>query len=253
MGTSLPHYYSSLAPFRDTFLSGTPVLTYHHVGPRQRGARLKGLYVSPELFARQMTELRTAGFSTPGFELLLSGSNPGNPAARVFLTFDDGFCDVFEHALPVLQQQRYRSMLFLTSELLGKTNQWQQRAGDVTEPLMDAAQVRDWLSAGQEIGSHTRTHPRLTQLSAAAAREEISASKKALEDSFGVPIEHFCYPYGEWNESVRDLVRAAGYKSACTTITGVNTPQTSAFELKRYTARYPSRNLRAIWLRLTGR
>jgi peptidoglycan/xylan/chitin deacetylase (PgdA/CDA1 family) len=133
---------------------------------------------------------------------------------------------------------------------VGESNEWQQKAGDVREPMMDEAQVREWLGAGQEIGAHTQTHPRLTQLSAAAAREEISASKKSLEDRFGIAVEHFCYPYGDWNESVRDLVQAAGYHSACTTITGVNTPATSPFELKRFTARYPSRNLKAIWLRL---
>jgi peptidoglycan/xylan/chitin deacetylase (PgdA/CDA1 family) len=248
---SLPHYYSSLRAFRDTFLSGTPVLTYHHVGPRRRGARLKGLYVRPKLFRRQVAELQAAGFATPAFAQV-TARRDGGREQRVFLTFDDGFVDVFEHALPILQEQRARGLIYLVSELLGKTNEWQQRVGDVVEPLMDEAQVRDWLAAGQEIGSHTRTHPRLTQLSPAAAREEITASKKSLEDRFGIRVDHFCYPYGDWNESVRDMVIAAGYKSACTTITGINSPETPAFELKRFTARYPSRSLKAIWKRLWG-
>ena len=167
----------------------------------------------------------------------------------VLITFDDGFRDVFENALPVMQQHRFCGIQFLVSDLIGKTNEWQQRAGDVIEPLMEEAQVRGWLATGNEIGSHTRTHPWLTRLSAAEAREEIAASKKALQDRFGVAVEHFCYPYGDWSEGVRDLVIEAGYKTACTTKSGVNTSADSAFALKRFTARYPSRNLRALWLR----
>jgi peptidoglycan/xylan/chitin deacetylase (PgdA/CDA1 family) len=246
----LPAYYSSLAPFRAAFLSGYPVLAYHHVGPRPRGVRIKGLYLSPKLFGCQISELRSAGFSTSKFECVSSVPPGGNLDRRVFLTFDDGFRDVFERALPILQQHQFCGIVFLASELVGRTNEWQQRAGDVVTPLMDDARVHDWLAAGQQIGSHTQTHPRLTQLSMQRAREEIVASRKSLEDRFGKAIEHFCYPYGDWNESVRDLVQAAGYKTACTTDHGINLPGTSPFELKRFSARYPSRNLKAILARL---
>ncbi|MGH7968075.1 MAG: polysaccharide deacetylase family protein, partial [Limisphaerales bacterium] len=157
----LPHYYSSLSPFRSAFQHGAPILTFHHVGPRPRGARIKGLYVSPKLFARQLGELAAGGFTSAPLGALELAA--GNPSSRYFITFDDGFRDVFEHALPVLQHRHARAIVFLVSDLLGKTNEWQQRVGDVTMPLMDEYQVRDWLSAGQEIGSHTQTHPRLTE------------------------------------------------------------------------------------------
>jgi len=277
------HYYSRLGPFRELFAAGRPILTYHHVGPRARGARLKGLYVSPKLFARQVQELAEAGFSTRSLAEFSTESKLGKPMtaerfslspaeaeragvrgkagtiqilpavktpSRVWLTFDDGFEDVFNHALPVLSGRGFRGIVFLVSNLLGKTNEWQQRAGDITEPLMVEAQLREWLAAGQEIGSHTQTHPHLTQLPPAEAREEITASKKALEDKFEIAIEHFCYPYGDWNDKVRELVREAGYRTACTTEFGVNTRSAPRLELKRITARYPSRNLKAIWNRL---
>jgi peptidoglycan/xylan/chitin deacetylase (PgdA/CDA1 family) len=155
--------------------------------------------------------------------------------------------------LPTLSKHRFQTILFLVSDLLGKTNEWQQRVGDVSEPLMDDVQVKDWLAAGQQIGAHTKTHPHLTRIPLPEAREEISASKKFLEDRFGLPVNHFCYPYGDWNEPIRDMVNAAGYQTACTTISGVNVPGTSPFELKRFTARYPSRNLKAFWTRLRAR
>ncbi len=242
---TLPPTYSSLGPFREVFLTGRPILTYHHVGPRWRGARLKGLYLSPNLFARQLAELTAAGFSLASFDLLPDGLR--RPSQEVWLTFDDGFRDVHEHALPVLQRQGGRGIVFLLSDLLGRTNDWQQRAGDCVEPLMDAGQVRDWLAAGQDIGSHTRTHPRLTQIPLAVARDEIVGSKKTLEDRFGRPIRHFCYPYGDWNNQVRDLVREAGYQTACTTESGVNTGATDPFALRRITARYRTRRLKDLW------
>src|SRR5437867_122458 len=131
-------YYSHLGPFRDLFLTGCPMLTYHHVGPRPRRARIKGLYLSPKLFTRQLSELQAAGFATARYDAETVQSKNGQ--RLIFLTFDDGFCDVFEHALPVMQQHRFCGIQFLVSELLGKTNEWQQRAGDVVEPLMDVAQ-----------------------------------------------------------------------------------------------------------------
>jgi len=241
-------YYSSLGPFQELFATGHALLTYHHVGPRPRRVRLKGLYVSPKLFARQMAELKAAGFETDTFGTV--ASSEVRPK-RIFLTFDDGFSDVFENALPVLRQHGFRSIQFLVADLLGKASEWQKASGEIPGNLMHKVQIEDWLAAGQEIGSHTLTHPRLTQVSLSEAREELSGSKKKLEDTFGKPIEYFCYPYGDWNAEIRDLVAEAGYKSACTTEFGVNSGEADPFALKRITARYPTlkfRNLGA-WLR----
>src|SRR6266516_6901550 len=98
---ALPEYYSCLPPFEEAFLTGQPILTYHHVGPRARGARIQGLYVSPKLFTRQTAELKAAGFTTPPFARVMDGD--ANAPRHVFLTFDDVFRDVFEHGLPALQ------------------------------------------------------------------------------------------------------------------------------------------------------
>ena len=78
------------------------------------------------------------------------------------------------------------------------------------------------------------------------AREEIITSKKKLEDTFGVAVDHFCYPYGDFSPGVRDLVREAGYRSACTTLYGINTPETPAFELCRLAVRHPTRTLKTL-------
>ena len=250
MSAPLLNYYTSLRPFRELFATGVPVLTYHKLGPRPPRARIKGLYVGAPLFARQLAELRAAGF-----ESVRLGDIPqsaGGSLSRLALTFDDGFRNVLEHGLAPLVQNGFRASQFLVADQLGKTNEWDLGSGESPEPLMDVAQVRKWLAAGHEIGSHTRTHPFLTRISPPQAREEISASKRRLEDLFGVPVEHFCYPYGDWNEAVRGLVVEAGYRTACTTEFGVNRADGDPLALKRITARYASRNWRTVKARLGG-
>jgi len=247
----LPHYYSRLSPFRELFLSGQPLLTYHHVGPRPARVRLKGLYVSAKLFGRQIEELREAGFSTPRYDELAAGGNL--TAKTIFVTFDDGFHDIFENALSTLQKNRFIGIEFLVADLLGETSEWQVTSGEVAGSLMDKSQIQEWLAAGNQIGSHTLNHARLTQVPIAEAKEQITASKKKLEDLFGRPIHHFCYPYGDCNPAVRDLVEQAGYHSACTTRFGVNGLSDDRFLLKRITARYESRNWKNLWRRVTLR
>jgi peptidoglycan/xylan/chitin deacetylase (PgdA/CDA1 family) len=238
------HYYTSLEPFRLLFATGVPILTYHKLGPRPRGVRLKGMYLSAELFRRQLAELRDAGFRSTGLQEV--AGKDGNPGKQVAITFDDGFANVLEPGLAILAENHFRATQFLVARFLGRTSEWQAGSGEVLERLMDVSQVREWLSAGHEIGSHTLTHPCLGAIPLAQAREEIGASKKMLEDAFGVPVRHFCYPYGDWNPAIRDLVAEAGYQTACTTAFGLNGADTSPRELRRITARYASRKLKIL-------
>jgi peptidoglycan/xylan/chitin deacetylase (PgdA/CDA1 family) len=244
----IPAYYSRLAEFRVLFGRGNPILTYHKLGPRPRRVRLKGLYLSRELFTRQLQELRADGF-TSGSLATCAGSRTGK---QIVITFDDGYVNVLRHGLEPLADTRFKAIQFLVADLLGKYNEWDVPLGEAPEPMMNEDQVREWLAAGHHIGSHTLSHPFLTKVPRQAAREEITASRKKLEDLFGRPIEHFCYPYGDWNEKVRDVVVEAGYQTACTTDIGINTATDSPFSLRRFTARYPTRTFKAVWSRLVG-
>jgi peptidoglycan/xylan/chitin deacetylase (PgdA/CDA1 family) len=249
MQFSLPQQYHTLAPFREFFSGGVPILMYHKIGPRPKRVRLKGLYVTPGTFVRQLTELAGEGFATcsPGQACSNNGAGP-----RIALTFDDGFRNVFENAMAPLAEYKKTAIQFLVPNFIGKFNEWDLRDGEAAEPLMDTGQIREWLRGGHSIGSHSLTHARLTRLTLRDAREEIFASKKKLEDVFGVVIEHFCYPYGDWNEPVRDLVVEAGYRTACTTDFGINTPATPPLALHRITARHPTRTLRSLKAKLLG-
>ena len=237
MAEPLPTHYESLVPFRSIFATGLPVLMYHKLGRPQLLAGNKGLFVAPGLFARQLAELKQAGVSS-------ALPHETESEGKIAITFDDGYASAFRHACGPLREYGFRAIQFLVAGFLGKRNTWD--AGD--ERLMDRSQVRDWLQAGHSIGAHSVTHPHLTQIPEERAREEIKAAKFRLEDGFGFPVEHFCYPYGDFNERIAALAREAGYRSASGTGFGVNTRETNLFAIQRIAAYFSLRNPRNFWL-----
>ncbi|MBN9691778.1 MAG: polysaccharide deacetylase family protein [Verrucomicrobia bacterium] len=238
-----PGVFSRLAPFSGWLERGGGALMYHKLGPRPAGVRLKGLYVSVSLFQKQLGDLRSAGYRSADLAELTQAV-PGE--RRIALTFDDGFENVLRNGLDPLRTHGLRAIQFLVPGLVGRTNEWEQREGEATERLMDWNQIREWLAAGHDVGAHTCTHPRLSRIPRDQAREEIFGSKARLEDALGRPIRHFCYPFGDWNPAVRDLVQEAGFVTACTTEAGMNRPGGDVFRLRRLTARYVSLNWRNV-------
>ena len=240
---TLPNYYSRLSPFREHFSEGFPILCYHKIAAPPPHARIKGLYLDPSLFRQQIQELAAEGFS------FVSPAEQ-DQAQAIAITFDDGFRNNLEEALPVMQEAGCRAINFLVADRIGKTSDWEAREGGEADSLMDESQVREWLAAGNWIGAHTCTHPRLSQLSRAQAKEEIHASKKKLEDKFGLRIDHFAYPFGDYNQVIVELVQEAGFRTASTMHRGINRKGNSALELKRWAARYASRTIRNFLSRL---
>ena len=152
------------------------------------------------------------------------------------VTFDDGFRNVFELALPVLQKRGLRAIQFIVAGLISGEDAWDRAIGEPPQALMDEGMIREWLAAGHEIGSHTLTHPHLPTLGREQMRAEVFDSKRRLEDRFGVAVKHFCYPYGDNDEAVRDLVGEAGYDSAPTVRFGTNLPGGEPLALNRVMA-----------------
>ena len=87
-------------------------------------------------------------------------------------------------------------------------------------------QLKEMAHAGVEFGAHTRTHPVLSRLSLRSQlADEISGSKRRLEEALQMGVRHFCYPNGLWRDisaEAVETVRLAGYQTAVTAEPGLN-------------------------------
>lgn len=198
-----------------------PILMYHQTDtPPPRGTPLRGLVVSPSSFHRQMLLLKWMGYtglSMRNLEPYLCGERQGKV---VGITLDDGYQNNFQHALPILKKFGFSATCYAVSSMFGGENSWDLGIGIAQKPLMTKDNWQEWLAAGMDVGSHTKTHADLTTLSPEAAMEQINGSRLELESTLGYEVRHFCYPYGRFDESHVEQVRSAGYKSATTTHRG---------------------------------
>ncbi|MES2943642.1 MAG: polysaccharide deacetylase family protein [Pseudomonadota bacterium] len=195
-----------------------PVLVYHQIdNAPPKGSPYRSLYVSPSSFARQMGLLKLLGYtglSMSGLQPYLSGERSGKV---VGITFDDGYLNNLIHALPVLQGHGFSSSCYAVSELMGKTNIWDEKKGIAQTALMTAAQMKQWVAGGQEIGAHTRNHINLLEVSDADGSFEIAQGKTDLENAINQPVNHFCYPYGRYEARHLAMVQGSGFVTATTT------------------------------------
>ena len=208
------------------------ILAYHRIGiPRQ--GRYERLTVPPGRFRRQLGALRLLHCEFTALDAVPAWlDKSANPLRRpVILSFDDGYRDLFEHAFPLLQKRRIPATVFLVARR--DTNRWVRREGVRPFGLLSWSQVKTMADAGIDFGSHSLTHPWLTDCSDAELKAEVVDSKKIIEDHIGREVRHFCYPYGRFDRRVEAVVRNAGYVSACTTQKGAVDRDASPWRLPR--------------------
>lgn len=214
--------------------SPIPILMYHQVTPRPLPA-FRRYAITPKAFAAQMRWLALAGYVPITLDALLDhrtgqGTLPSRP---IIITFDDGFQDCVDHAVPILQARGFTAVFYLVAGLTGKTSRWIVLNQKIELPLMDWAAARELEAAGFRCGGHTMSHPDLTTLSPAACRYELLESRRLLEDHLGHDVRHLAYPFGAFDERVRAIVAEAGYRSVCSTRIGLSTPDDDPLALHR--------------------
>jgi peptidoglycan/xylan/chitin deacetylase (PgdA/CDA1 family) len=224
---------------------GVPAALYHQVTDTPKGHRI-GAHVSPQVFSEQMNRLVKLGYhgiSIREYQRLLGLDQP-LPSKIVCLTFDDGQQDVYIHAYPVLKELGFSATVFVITDYVGQEKWFDLETGvwcdEQPHPqafhyrLMDWDQIGEMQTAGFEFGTHSRTHPRLTGLTEKDMKEEIEGSKATLEGVLRRRVETFCYPFGSFDDTVRQAVINAGYKAACSSVHGLNVPTADPFALRRY-------------------
>jgi peptidoglycan/xylan/chitin deacetylase (PgdA/CDA1 family) len=214
-------------------MSRLAILNYHNIDKAPRQAALTKLYVTPRSFAQQCWLLRNLGLRGVSMSEGLHALERHAASKCVALTFDDGYVDNLTEAAPILREFGFTATCYIVADRIGSYNAWDAVQLQVNKPLMDEGQLLAWLAEGHEIGSHTLTHPRLTELSDAAATQEIVESREKLQRMSSSAVDHFCYPYGYCAPEIAAKVRAAGYRSAVTTSRGLATRISDAMQLPR--------------------
>jgi peptidoglycan/xylan/chitin deacetylase (PgdA/CDA1 family) len=200
------------------------IFMYHHVSPVvQPGIYQRALTVTPDEFEQQLRWLRSRGCEIVTVDRVWADAVRGilSPCEAA-LTFDDGYADVAQYAIPRVLQQNAQATLYVTTGFVG-------HAGHLT-----IASVRAAHQLGMEIGAHTIHHVDLTKLPHGGAQYEIEGSKQALEAWLDAPVSTFAYPAGSVNAQVAAAVAGAHFINAVTTVPGTIGPADNPYELPRY-------------------
>lgn len=193
----------------------TVVLCYHAVSARWPGP----LAVTPEDLERQVRLLLSRGWVPATFSRAVLQP----PAARTFaVTFDDAFLSVLRLGLPVLSAMSVPATVFAPTDFMDRRqplfwdgiDHWQMTEHANELQSMDWTDLGELSAHGWEIGSHTRSHPHLTELDDRALDEQLVESRLACERELGQPCRTLAYPYGEADLRVARRAEAAGYEAA---------------------------------------
>lgn len=193
------------------------VLCYHAVSTRWPAH----LSVAPDALEAQVAYLLRRGYRGTTFSRAVTDEAGGR---QLVITFDDGFQSVQDLAFPVLSQLGVPATLYVPTGFMdgGQRLAWpgiDEWQGTEHEPELAAMAwdgVRELRDAGWEIGAHTHTHPRLTQVDDAQLADELERSRAICSEQLGEPCRSIAYPYGDVDERVVAAAGAAGFETGAT-------------------------------------
>lgn len=199
---------------------GVRLLTYHRIAADHEDP----FSVPPVAFARQMESLSATGLVVTMDQSLEALERGEAERPRIVLTFDDGTNDFVAAALPVLLRLRLPSTLYVSPGRVGSRG------------FLDWPDLERAARAGVTIGSHGMDHQSLARLTPSDLRRQATDSRRILEDRLGREVRSMAYPFGtvrDFNAPVKEALRDAGYRSACTSVNGVNRSGVDLLELCR--------------------
>ena len=240
---ALSTYYYGTYPYRRAALqrqaaqgnAPISVLFYHRVADTHPN----GWTMTRKSFARQMEWLQnnTELISLAEVQQRMLPGNSPRPAVSV--TFDDGYAENCEFALPLLIEAKIPvtylvSLDFVTS---GRSFPHDKERGQHLAPnTID--QLREMVDAGIEIGAHTDTHPSMGSIKDPdEMRREMVEATLELGDLVGQPIRYFAYPFGQSENLDADAARMAaeeaGIQAVCSAFGAYNLPGNDPFHIRR--------------------
>jgi len=192
------------------------ILMYHHVCPAKavpaQQVPLEGwrYCIDPEDFRNQLQLLQREGWKFLSLAGYLQQLTDRPLRSRIVtVTFDDGWRDNWDFAVPILRELQIPATIFVVSGAM---------CGVPDERRMTADQLSNLAASQIEVGAHTRTHPNLTTLSAQQLEQELAGSRRDLESVINRPVRTLAYPGGRFNKDVVAATKAAGFEAACSVI-----------------------------------
>lgn len=191
------------------------ILCYHAVSPTWPTP----LAVSPEALERQLRHVLRCGY----VPRTLSGALEAG-GRSVVVSFDDAFRSVHELGAPLLRELGIPGTLFVPTDSAAEEapmtwselGRWQATPHESELRCMGWSEVRELVDAGWEIGSHTASHPKLTELSGEQQAAELQRSRTACEEALQRPCPTLAYPFGAHDDGVVAAAAAVGYSAAVT-------------------------------------
>ena len=228
------------------------VLMYHKVNDVPENS----VTVPRGLFDEQMAQLGELGYRPVSLDDVLACyvDRMPLPAKAVLITFDDGYRDNLENAVPILRRYGYPAVIFVPIGYLDGSRPLPHDEHLATRGLvnrtLDWAQLAELETNGVRIESHGIGHRPLADLEVDEAAREIVLSKLRLEERLGRPVRAFAYVKGSeahYRPVHLSLLRQAGYDLAFTSVSGSNGPTSDPLQLHRYNVEpYPSRTFELV-------
>ncbi len=199
---------------------GLRILMYHSVGSPVEGDTYNIYNIEPELFKLHLEMMNKLNLNI----IALTKKNLSLAESGVVLTFDDGFANNFETAMPLLNSYNIPFAVFVTTNNVKKKEKF----------FLSKKQIIE-LSCNEniKIGSHAMNHVYLESLDKSSLYNELSGSKKYLEDLIGKEIDALSYPNGSVNVRVRDICEEIGYKIGLTSWPNINSHNQDPLLLSR--------------------
>lgn len=240
----------------ETLRREMPVIMYHRFIEQDSEKGVHGTWMPIAMFEKHLRLMKWLGYETLTFrDLADKGFIHRLQYGKKYLmiTADDGYQDNLTRMLPLLDKYGYKAVVYVvTGEGYNRWDVEHPTNPDTKVSLMSGEQVKALAASGHvEIGGHTLTHPRLSQLTAEQQAHEIQENKRQLEALLGHPLLSFAYPYGDMNESAKEQAITAGYRFAVATNSGPKAMHQDPYQIRRI-AIFPRTDVFGLWRKIRG-
>ncbi|WP_368165313.1 polysaccharide deacetylase family protein [Aeromonas sp. R6-2] len=240
----------------ETLRREMPVIMYHRFIDHESEKGVHGTWIPAAMFEKHLKLLKRLGYETLTFrDLAEKGFIHRLEYGKKYLmiTVDDGYLDNLTRMLPLLEKYGYKAVVYVvTGEDHNRWDVEHPTNPDTRVPLMNSDQLKALVASGHvEIGGHTLTHPRLSQLSSDQQAHEIGENKRQLEALLGHPLLSFAYPYGDLNEGAKAQTIAAGYRYVVATNSGPKVMHRDPYQIRRI-AIFPRTDVFGLWRKIRG-